>query len=125
MKNKLDEDKPIYLQIKEHLEDSIINQTMKAGERIPSTNEFAKYYKINPATAAKGVNELVAEDILLKRRGVGMFVTEHARKILIQKRKKTFYQNYISPLKEEAKRLQISKEQLMKMVEREEIDHEN
>src|SRR5690625_1032656 len=125
MKNKLDEDKPIYLQIKEHLEDSIINQTMKAGERIPSTNEFAKYYKINPATAAKGVNELVAEDILLKRRGVGMFVTEHARKILIQKRKKTFYQNYISPLKEEAKRLQISKEWLMKMVEREEIDYED
>src|SRR5690625_7417231 len=79
MKNTLDENKPIDLQIKEHLEDSIIKETIESGERVPSTNEFAKYYKINPATAAKGINELVDEGILYKRRGVGMFVTENAR----------------------------------------------
>jgi GntR family transcriptional regulator len=116
MKNYLDDSKPIFLQIKEQLEDSIINDTIKAGERVPSTNEFAAFYKINPATAAKGINELVAEDILYKRRGVGMFVTENAKDILIEKRKQTFYDNFILPLKEEAKKLRISETDLMKMM---------
>lgn len=116
MKNNLDDNKPIFLQIKEQLEDSIINDTIKAGERVPSTNEFAAFYKINPATAAKGINELVTEDILYKRRGVGMFVTENAKDILIEKRKQTFYENFILPLKEEAKKLRISETDLMKMM---------
>jgi GntR family transcriptional regulator len=120
MKNHLDENKPIFLQIKEQLEDSIINDSIKAGERVPSTNEFAAYYKINPATAAKGINELVTEDILIKRRGVGMFVTENAKSILIEKRRKTFYESYILPLKEEAKKLQISQDELMNMMKGEE-----
>lgn len=118
MKSSLDENKPIYLQIKENLEDSIINETIKPDERVPSTNEFAKYYKINPATAAKGVNELVAEEVLYKRRGVGMFVTEHARDILIEKRKETFYETYILPLKGEAEKLRITAEQLNEMINR-------
>ncbi|SDR09367.1 DNA-binding transcriptional regulator YhcF, GntR family [Virgibacillus subterraneus] len=124
MKNQLDETKPIFLQIKEQLEDSVINESVKPGERVPSTNEFAGYYQINPATAAKGINELVNEGILVKRRGVGMFVTEHAKTILIKKRKKTFYENYMLPLKNEANKLNISKEELLEMVERGE-NHEN
>ncbi|WP_249872775.1 GntR family transcriptional regulator [Oceanobacillus saliphilus] len=119
MKNSLDENKPIFLQIKEQLEDSIIDGSIKTGERVPSTNEFAAYYKINPATAAKGINELVAEDILFKRRGVGMFVTEDAKEILIEKRKKIFYENYMLPLKIEAKKLHIEVSELMEMVKRE------
>ncbi len=118
MKLKLDETKPIYLQIKEYIEDSIINESMKAGERVPSTNEFAKYYKINPATAAKGVNELVSEGILFKQRGVGMFVEDSARQILVDKRKELFYESYILPLKSEAKKLQISVDELMEMMKR-------
>ncbi|MUK88340.1 GntR family transcriptional regulator [Ornithinibacillus sp. L9] len=120
MKNALDDNRPIFLQIKEQIEDSIINDSVKAGERVPSTNEFAAYYKINPATAAKGINELVAEEILFKRRGVGMFVTENAKEILIEKRKKTFYENFIQPLKEEAKKLRINSEELIEMMKREE-----
>lgn len=125
MKLQLDEEKPIYQQIKAYLETSIISGSMSAGERIPSTNEFAKFYQINPATAAKGVNELVAEEIIEKRRGVGMFVTEEAREILIEKRKRQFYENYISPLKEEAERLEITEEQLLTMVRGEENHNEN
>lgn len=116
MNNTLDESTPIYLQIKENVEDSIINGTLKTDDRVPSTNEFAKYYKINPATAAKGVNELVEEEILYKRRGVGMFVAEIAKKRLIEKRKSSFYEKYISPLKKEAKRLEITTTQLIGMM---------
>lgn len=120
MKINLDENKPIFLQIKEQLADSIIDGTIEIGERVPSTNEFAAFYKINPATAAKGINELVTEKILYKRRGVGMFVTEDAKEILIENRKKTFYENYVLPLKGEAEKLRISVADLLEMVEREE-----
>lgn len=116
-----DENKPIFLQVKEYLENSIINGSIEEGERIPSTNEFAKHYKINPATAAKGVNELVAEEIIMKRRGVGMFVEEGAREKLIEIRKQSFYESYVLPLKKEAKKLQISQEQLVEMMSREEL----
>ncbi|QKY68251.1 GntR family transcriptional regulator [Lentibacillus sp. CBA3610] len=125
MKMQLDENKPIFMQIKEQLEDSIINGTVKPGERVPSTNEFAKHFQINPATAAKGTNELVDEGILVKRRGVGMFVTEEAESILIEKRKQTFYEHYVLPLKDEAAKLKINKDELMEMVNREEKSDEN
>lgn len=125
MKYMFDESKPIFLQIKEQIEDQIINDSLKANDRVPSTNELAAYYKINPATAAKGINELVAESILVKRRGVGMFVTADAKNILIEKRKESFYQNYVLPLKDEAGKLQISKTELLEMMEREDDQHEN
>ncbi|MEI3606406.1 GntR family transcriptional regulator [Pseudogracilibacillus sp. SE30717A] len=116
MKNKLDDSRPIYIQIKEYIEDSIINETIKIGERVPSTNELAKFYKINPATARQGINELVGENILRKQRGVGMFVTEDAKEILTEKRRKQFIDHYIIPLKNEANKLQISSDQLIKMI---------
>jgi len=110
------EDKPIYLQVKEYLENSIINGSIEENERIPSTNEFAKFYNINPATAAKGVNELVSDGIITKRRGVGMFVSEGARAQLLEDRRENFYQNYVLPLKTEAHKLEISEEELIKMI---------
>jgi|SRR5699024_7489048 len=117
MKLKLTEGRPIFIQIKEYIEESILNDTMIAGEKIPSTNEFAQFYKINPATAGKGVNALVDEGIIEKRRGVGMFVTETAKEQLIDNRKASFYVEYIKPLKEEAKRLGISVKHIQDMID--------
>ena len=119
MKNKLDDTKPIFLQIKEYIEDSIISGALREGEKVPSTNEFAAYYKINPATAAKGINELVTEDIVFKRRGVGMFVAEDAKDLLVTKHKANFYEEYIKPLKQAAEKLNISKPDLLNMLKRE------
>src|SRR5690625_7188968 len=118
MANNLDDNRPIYLQIKEVIEDSIINGTIKVGDRVPSTNELAKFYKINPATARQGINELVMEEILQKQRGVGMFVTEEGKKKLMKNRQKRFYENFIIPLKTEANKLQISNKRLVEMIER-------
>lgn len=123
--NKLDDSQPIYLQIKQLIEDSILDGAIEAGERIPSTNELAKFYKINPATARQGVNELVQEEIVLKRRGVGMFVSEKGRDIILAKRKTEFYENYIVPLKQEANKLAISDEQLLQMISEGGIKSEN
>lgn len=120
MKKELDNHRPIYIQIKEYIEDAILNETIAIGERVPSTNELAKFYQINPATARQGINELVQEHILLKQRGVGMFVTDEAIEILKHKRKQQFYEAYILPLKEEAEKLQISNAQLLEMLKEDE-----
>lgn len=124
MKNSLDENQPIFLQIKEQIEDSIINGELNPEDRVPSTNEFAAFYKINPATAGKGINELVADGILYKRRGVGMFVTEGAREILIESRKESFYEKYVLPLKREAEKLRMNTEDLIELLKRED-SHED
>ena len=121
----LDSSKPIFLQIKEQLEDSILEGSLGANERVPSTNEFAAFYQINPATAGKGINELVAEGILFKKRGVGMFVTEDARQILVEKRKQTFRESFVEPLKKEAAKLGIREDELMKMLYGEVQTNEN
>ena len=67
MKQSLDHQRPIFQQIKETIEENILNDAFPEEERVPSTNEFAKMYRINPATAAKGINQLVDHGILYKK----------------------------------------------------------
>jgi DNA-binding transcriptional regulator YhcF (GntR family) len=81
-----------------------------------STNELAKLYSINPATAAKGVNLLVEAGILYKKRGIGMFVAKGAKEEIKKKRKSQFYENYIAVMLSEAERLGISREELVHMI---------
>lgn len=118
MKPSLNDSKPIFLQIAEHIEDEIINNTLREGEQVPSTNQFAAHYQINPATAAKGINLLVDEGILYKKRGIGMFIAEGARQQLIAKRKQQFYDEYVLTMLKEAKKLNISIDDLMHMIQR-------
>ena len=109
---------PIYIQIAQSIEDSILKGIFKEDEVIPSTTEISVKLKINPATVAKGFNLLVDEGIIYKRRGVGMFVSSGSKEILIQKRKDSFYKNYIVALIEEAKKLNISTEDIIDMIEK-------
>lgn len=125
MKKTLDESKPIYLQIKSYIADAILGGSLTSGEKAPSTNELAKFYNINPATARQGMTELVNEGILRKQRGVGMFVAEEARNILIEARKEDFYHDFIIPLKTEADKLEISHEELLQMMEKRRNEIEN
>lgn len=82
-----------------------------------STNELAAFHRINPATAAKGLNQLVGEGILYKKRGIGMFVTVGARDALRFRRREAFARQYIEPLFTEADRLQISLDELKSMLD--------
>lgn len=112
----LDDKRPIFQQIAEKIVDDIIEGRLKEETRIPSTNQFASFYRINPATAAKGVKLLVDNGILYKKRGIGMFVSIGARQKLISKRKKEFYEQFVLTMIQEAKKLGISKKELAKMV---------
>ena len=121
MKAVLDDGKSIYLQISQSIEDDILTGAISEEELIPSTNQFAKHYSINPATAAKGVNLLVDDEIIYKKRGIGMCVKTGAREIIRKKRRKDFYDNFITTLLKEANTLNISKTELIKMIEKGDI----
>lgn len=118
MKLDLDSEKPIFLQIAEGIEDGILTGLFPEETQIPSITEFSVNYKINPATALKGINLLVEEHIIFKKRGVGMFVAKDAVKKLKKKRQDQFYENYIGRLVEEARKLGISSDDIIAMVER-------
>lgn len=120
MNEFLTQEKSIYLQISEMIKTDILRDIILEEERVPSTNEFAKLYLINPATAAKGVNILVEEGILYKKRGIGMFVATGAKKKIMNQRKEEFYDNFIKALLNEAKNLGITKEELVQMIQKEE-----
>ncbi|MDL2206759.1 GntR family transcriptional regulator [Eubacteriales bacterium OttesenSCG-928-N13] len=109
-------DKPIFLQIAEGLEDAILSGAFAEGEQIPSITEFAVTYTINPATALKGINLLVDQGILFKKRGIGMFVSENALDMLRVKRRQSFYETYITSLVEEARRLALTKEDVEALI---------
>ena len=103
----MDEGRALFLQIAESVEDSIVGGTLAEQERAPSTNELAAFYRINPATAAKGVNMLVEKGILYKRRGIGMFVAAGARAQLLAERRAAFAERFIAPLLAEARKLDL------------------
>ena len=116
---------PIYMQLAQSIEDDIVNGIFLEDQQIPSTTEISLHYKINPATVGKGFNLLVDEGILYKKRGVGMFVAKGATQQLLRKRKNLFFDRYIKAMLEEAQRLCISKEELMRMIEEVSEDERN
>lgn len=112
----MDDSRPIFVQIAERIEDDIIAGSLPEESQVPSTNQFAAFYQINPATAAKGVNLLVDEGILYKKRGIGMFVATGARSKLVEKRKEQFFEQYVVAIVREAKKLGITVDQLTDMI---------
>ncbi|MBW7456253.1 GntR family transcriptional regulator [Paenibacillus sepulcri] len=112
----IDDSRPIFVQIAERIEDDIIEGVLPEESQVLSTNQFAAFYQINPATAAKGVNMLVDDGILYKKRGIGMFVAEGARAKVIEKRKEQFFEEFVVTMVREAKKLGITAEQLTDMI---------
>jgi GntR family transcriptional regulator len=112
----LDEGTPLFAQIAERLAEEIADGGLAEGERVPSMNELAAFYRINPATAAKGLNLLADDGLLEKRRGIGMFGASGARKRLLAQRRGQFASRYVEPLLAEAARLGIGTDELVTLV---------
>lgn len=111
-------DKSIYVQIAENIEDDILKNAIEEENQIPSTNQMAILFKINPATAGKGINLLVEQGIVYKKRGIGMFVAKGAKKQIQQKRRNIFYEKYISSMLNEAQNIGLTKEQIIDMIKK-------
>ena len=114
----MDSNKLIFEQVAEMVENQILDGLLKENDQSPSTTEFANTYGINPATARKGLNILVDEGILYKKRGMGMYVTENAKEIIVEKRKQEYLNTVLPDLIKNIKLLGISKDELVAEIEK-------
>lgn len=112
----MEEGRPLFVQIAEEIEASVLDGTLAEGERVPSATDLAAFYRVNPATASKGVNLLVDRDILVKRRGLGIFVASGAQEILRAARRARFAEDYLDPMLTEARALGLSADAVARMV---------
>jgi len=112
-----DDRSPIYLQIAEKIKNDILSGALREDEQVMSTNQYAAFYRINPATAAKGFHELIDEGILYKRRGVGMFVAPDARERLRHDRRQRFFAEVVDPMLAEARVLGIPLGDVVRRIE--------
>src|SRR6202042_3670606 len=112
----LDEGTPLFAQVAERLAADIADGGLAEGDRVPSTNELAAFYRINPATAAKGINVLADTGLVEKRRGIGMFVASGARARLLGDRRQRFAERFVEPMVAEASRLGIDEDMLMSLI---------
>ncbi|MCR5231013.1 MAG: GntR family transcriptional regulator [Acholeplasmatales bacterium] len=107
---------PIYIRIVKGIKDAILNGDLKEEEQLLSTTYLSKTYNINIATVNKAINILVDEGLVYKKRGIGMFVKAGALNQLREERKNLFKNKYVKAFLDEAKRLDISPEELQKIV---------
>lgn len=120
----IDDGRPLFVQIAEQIENAVVDGSLPEEAQAPSTTELAAFHRINPATAAKGVGRLVADGVLYKKRGIGMFVATGARALLLDRRREEFARQYLAPLLAEARKLGMDAEQVKKMIDTETIDTE-
>ena len=111
-----DDRSPIYRQIAEQIKKEVLGGSLGSGEQVMSTNQYAEYYRINPATAAKAFQLLVDEGVLYKKRGIGMFVSPDARSNLQTQRREQFYADFVEPMVTEMKAVGIQSKDVVRRI---------
>jgi DNA-binding transcriptional regulator YhcF (GntR family) len=102
-----DDRSPIYRQIADRIRADVLSGALDEDEQVMSTNQYAAFYRINPATAAKAFQQLVDEGVLYKKRGIGMFVSPKARDTLRARHRKSFFADVVDPMVSEARAIGI------------------
>lgn len=112
----LNDREPIFIQIKEKIEDQIVSRYLEEHDQIPSTTQMVSFYKVNHITVSKGITQLVDEKILYKKRGVGMFVAGGARDRLLRRRREQFINKFLRPMIQEADKLGFTKDEVGELI---------
>ncbi|HET6632080.1 MAG TPA: GntR family transcriptional regulator [Rhodanobacteraceae bacterium] len=105
---------PIYRQLRERMVAMILDGNLAEGDALPSVRTVAADYQINPLTVSRAYQELVDENIVEKRRGLGMFVTEGAHEALLKAEREQFLQHEWPPLRARLQRLGLDLETLLR-----------
>ena len=113
-----DDRSPIYRQIADQVKAEVVSGTLDGDQQVMSTNQYAAFYRINPATVAKAFQQLVDEQVLSKKRGIGMFVSPTARDALRARRRETFFSDVVDPMVAEAKAVGVPLAEVMARIER-------
>ena len=109
---------PIYIQIAEWLQHEIVADRLQTDDKVYSQYQLAELFNINPATAGKGLTILLEEQLLYKKRGLGMFVSPDAKERIVTKRRNETLTKMALNLVIEAKRLLVSDEELLELIRR-------
>lgn len=112
-----DDGSPIYRQIAEQIKADVLDGTLGPDAQLMSTNQYAAYYRINPATAAKAFQQLVDEGVVYKKRGIGMFVSAEARVQLQDQHRKRFFSDVVDPMIERARAIGIPLDEIVTRIE--------
>ena len=104
---------PIYRQLRDRVVAMILDGVLKQGDALPSVRQVAADFQLNPITVSKAYQELVDEQLVEKRRGIGMYVTEGARDVLLRSERERFLKEEWPLLKERLQRLGLDIGQLM------------
>ena len=106
---------PIYRQLRDRVVAMILDGALKEGDALPSVRQVAADFQLNPITVSKAYQELVDENLVEKRRGLGMYVTEGAREALLKNERERFLREEWPPLRERLQRLGLDLEKLLAM----------
>jgi len=113
-----DDRSPIHRQIADQVKAEVVSGTLDGDQQVMSTNQYAAFYRINPATVAKAFQQLVDEQVLYKKRGIGMFVSPTARDALRARRRETFFSDVVDPMVAEAKAVGVPLAEVVARIER-------
>ena len=105
---------PIYRQLRDRVVDMILDGLLKNGDPLPSVRNVAAEYRVNPLTVLKGYQQLVDEDLVEKRRGLGMFVKDGAHDLLLKGEREKFLADQWPRIRATIQRLGLNHEDLLK-----------
>jgi len=114
MEREWNDGQPIYRQLRDRVVALILDGVLKEGDALPSVRHVATEYRLNPITVLKSYQELVDEDLVEKRRGLGMFVKSGARSVLMKDERKKFLEEQWPVIYETIQRLGLSADELLK-----------
>lgn len=108
------DDAPIYRQLKERVITLMLDGEFQAGQALPSVRQVAAEYQLNPITVSRAYQELVDEQLVEKRRGLGMYMTEDAAELLLSRERERFLNHQWPAVLERIERLGLSLAELIK-----------
>jgi len=113
MQTDWNNNQPIYLQLRERVIALILDEILNDGDALPSVRNVSSEYRVNPITVSKAYQTLVDDDLVEKKRGLGMFVKSGARAVLLQSEKKKFLEDEWPDIVSRINRLDLSSKELL------------
>src|SRR5215470_2105919 len=114
MDREWNDNQPIYRQLRDRVVAMILDGVLKEGDPLPSVRNVAADYRVNPLTVLKGYQQLVDEELVEKRRGLGMFVKTGARALLLKGERQKFLSDEWPRIHATIQRLGLKPEELLK-----------
>src|SRR5438874_8946676 len=114
MDREWNDSQPIYRQLRERVVAMILDGVLNEGDPLPSVRNVAAEYRVNPITVLKSYQELVDEELVEKRRGLGMYIKEGARNLLLQAEREKFLAEHWPRIHATIQRLGLKPEELLR-----------